>query len=203
MVKKIDRFQFIKHWIEYIIIKTYTSTMSSIVNRRNANAFLQTSKRKIDEVEDVKPSLESNPEKKKRVRVDKKCIGEGCTKFASFGPIGKKKIYCKTHYDAMILSLPTTQNSITPLPSFTRAGNLCKGGCGKQPTFGPRDTELMTYCKDCKPDGYVGNKLKLYPRCKAKGCRNTTTRVKIYCKDHMSYALDITFASLVPSSSPS
>ena len=175
--------------------------MSSIANRRNANAFLQTSKRKIDEVEDVKPSLESNPEKKKRS--DKKCIGEGCTKFASFGPIGQKKIYCKKHFDAMLLSLPQTQNSITSLPAFKRAGNLCKGGCGKQPTFGPPDTDLMTYCYDCKPDGYVGNKHKLYPKCKAEGCRNRTTRVKVYCKDHMSHALDITFSSLVNSTSQS
>jgi hypothetical protein len=164
--------------------------MDSCTIRDNANKFLNSIKRKFNEVEEVKndnnvdnkSSVETQPRKKILIR--KLCIGEGCTKFAGFGHPGKKKIYCKKHRDEFLLSCKSN-NSKDPLPNLKRSGTVCKGGCGKYPTYGPKESDLMIFCKDCKPVDYVSNKYKLYPECKILGCKKSTTREKVYCKDHI------------------
>jgi hypothetical protein len=123
-------------------------------------------------------------------KIQKKlCKHEGCTKYAGFGHIGQKKIYCATHMQEMSVS--------AQLPTFVRTGKFCKGGCGKQPIFGHPDSNSFEYCSNCKPEGYINIKAKLYPICKIAGCSKNSMRGNTYCRDHMVHILDVPFSELI------
>jgi len=211
-----------------LIIQVDFFNMTSYANRTNASSFLQSIKRKRDEIEDVKttkdiqsPSKikkglchhkgctkygsfcsvgqknkycathmrEIDPSFKNREPISKiqrkLCKHEGCTKYAGFGPIGQKKMYCATHMREMKIS------------TFVRTGRFCKGGCGKQPIYGPPDSNSFEYCQDCKPAGYMNIKKKLYPICKIVECHKHSMRGNTYCRDHMSHILDVPFSGLI------
>ena len=211
-----------------MIIQVDFFNMTSYANRTNASSFLQSIKRKRDEIEDVKTTEDiQSPSKMKKglchhkgctkygsfcsvgqknkycathmreidpsfknrepaSKIQKKlCKHEGCTKYAGFGPIGQKKMYCATHMREMKIS------------TFVRTGRFCKGGCGKQPIYGPPDSNSFEYCQDCKPEGYMNIKKKLYPICKIAGCHKHSMRGNTYCRDHMSHILDVPFSALI------
>lgn len=69
-------------------------------------------------------------------KVQNICRGDGCTKQASYGPLGnRQQLYCNTH---------------RPLDHVYKRGARCP--CGKQPHYGLVGTNRLTHCASCRPN---------------------------------------------------
>ncbi len=163
--------------------------MSFVANRTNANAFLQSLKRKSDNVEYVNTPIKSEPVKKPRIRLDKLCIHQGCNVFASVGPIGRKKLYCKSHSYEMSDLIQNIPTNIQPIQSTPHI-QFYETEYFKQPMFETQQSYT--------PSVYIPpTNIKSYSKCKIQGCSNNISSGRVhYCNEHMYQTLNLSFSSL-------